>query len=66
MEENREELRRKIYEMLKGKALDLIYGPDADIKEKYGREPGREVMIFFVNLVEQNKIDKEKEELLYS
>jgi hypothetical protein len=66
MEENREELRRKNYEMLRGKTLDLIYGPVADIKERYGREPGREIMNFFVNLVEQNKMDKEKEELLYS
>lgn len=66
MEENQEEIRRKIYEMLRGKALDLVYGPNSTIKEKYGREPGHEIINFFVNLVEQNQINNKEEELLHS
>lgn len=66
MIENRDEVRRSLYEMLRGKTLDLVYGPDSNVKEKYGREPGREISNWFVDLIEQNQIDNVKEELLQS
>lgn len=65
MEEKRE-IHRKIYEMLRVKTLDLIYSPDSTNKKNYGREPGRKIAYYFVDLVKQNQIDESKEELLHS
>lgn len=64
--DNREEANRIIYEMLRGKTLDLIYGPDSTILKRYGREPGRKIISCFVELIEKCKIDQKKEELLHS
>ena len=66
MEENKEKSGRKVYEMLRGNMLDLIYEPGSTFVKRYGREPGREISRYFVDLIDKNKIDEKKEALLYS